>query len=167
MMVQRKVLWSLGAGVVLALGIVSCGGESTAPPAETSPEPPPSAATHRSHVADDGPFTGPEYDGDHTLPGDPIAGEAVYRGHCIACHGADGHGNGGLTGADFVRDHRRLAKNNDTLLRSIRDGIPNMPAMPAHATLLTETERRDALSYIRVTFGPAPAAPVAAAAATP
>ncbi len=161
-MVQRKVFWSVGLGVVLALAMVSCGGES-APPATTTAPPP--TTTHRSRIHDDGPFIGPDYDGDHTLPGDPIAGATVYRAHCIACHGADGHGNGGLTGADFVRDHRRLAKNNDALLRSIRDGIPNTPAMPSHATILTETERSDALSYIRATFGTAPGPATATASA--
>jgi mono/diheme cytochrome c family protein len=98
-------------------------------------------------------MTGPEYDGDHSLPGDPVAGETVYRTNCIACHAADGRGNGGITGADLAGDPRRLAKNNDTLLRSIREGVSASPAMPAHRDILTDQQMRDALSYVRSHFG--------------
>ncbi len=158
------------------LAAVACGGEASPPPT-SAPEAPPSTATSagshsRRSRYPEGPFTGPEFDGDHSVPGDPVAGEAVFRANCIACHGADGRGNGGLTGANFIDDHSRLAKNNDTLIHSITVGIPNSPPMPAHQALLTETQIRDALSYVRVHFGgspaPTPAAdPTAAPAAPP
>lgn len=128
-----------------------CGGEpevTTPPPATTT-----SAAGGGGGGAASGALTGPEFEGDHSLPGDPVAGEAVYRASCSACHTESGRGNGGITGADFVGDRRRLAKNNDTLLRSIREGIPNQPPMPAHRDLLTDQQMRDALSYIRQRFG--------------
>ena len=157
-------------GLAFAAMIVSCGseGEGAAPippPVEEAATPTRSGSGAGSSAAADGPLTGPEYDGDHSLPGDPVAGEVVYRTSCLACHGANGRGNGGITGADFIGDRRRLAKNNDTLLRSIREGIPNSPAMPGHAALLSDTQMRDALSYVRATFGapaaaePAPATP--------
>jgi mono/diheme cytochrome c family protein len=99
-------------------------------------------------------MVGPEFEGDHSLPGDAVAGEVVYRANCIACHAENGRGNGGMTGADFVGDRRRLSKNNDTLLRSIREGVPNSPPMPAHQDILTDQQMRDALSYVRQHFGP-------------
>ena len=91
--------------------------------------------------------------GDHSLPGDPEAGAEVYGRICVACHGADGTGNGGITGADFVHDESRLSKSNEELLTSIENGIPNNPPMPPQGDNLSEQERKDALSYIRREFG--------------
>ena len=91
---------------------------------------------------------------DRGLPGDPDAGEAIYQRTCVACHGADGRGNGGVTGADFVGDASRLAKSNRELLRSIRDGVTTgSQPMPAQRDNLSEEEMRDVLSYIRREFG--------------
>lgn len=159
----------------IALALAACGGEASPPPSSAAPPPPAtttaSAGSHARHSRfPEGPFTGPQYDGDHSVPGDPVAGEAVFRANCVACHGADGRGNGGMTGADFVDDHSRLAKNNETLLHSITFGVPNSPPMPAHQAILNETQIRDALSYLRVHFGGSPApspAPAATAETTP
>jgi mono/diheme cytochrome c family protein len=88
------------------------------------------------------------------MPGDPDAGAAVYASTCVACHAANGQGNGGMTGADFVNDESRLAKDNAVLIRSITDGVLTAsPPMPGHGTILTETQIRDVLSYIRREFG--------------
>lgn len=151
--VQRSTL-------VLALLLGACGGEPEAPataasePAATTPTTTASTAGSRSRSrSDDFDPNAPEYQGDHSLPGDPVAGEIVYRANCVACHDARGTGNGGMTGADFVHDRRRLSKNNETLLRSIAEGIQASPAMPAHRDILNEQQMRDALSYIRQTFG--------------
>ena len=156
--------------VALALGMLACSGGAAAPTTEVTP--PRTTASHARHSRfPEGPFTGPQYDGDHSLPGDPVAGELVFTTTCLPCHGADGRGNGGMTGADFIDDHSRLAKNNETLLRSITEGIPNSPPMPSHRAILTEVQIRDALSYLRVHFGGTPApdgaelAPAADAAA--
>lgn len=92
--------------------------------------------------------------GDHSLPGDPVAGAEVYAANCVACHDAHGTGNGGLTGANFVGDPTRLAKTNEQLLTSIRDGVTTgATPMPAHAELLTDEQMHDALAYIRHEFG--------------
>ena len=155
-MIDRKLLVGLGLGTALAIAIASCGGESAEPTPPTPPAAPaPSTASGAgARGAAAGPMTGPEFDGDHSLPGDPVAGQIVYQASCVACHAANGRGNGGLTGADFVGDRRRLAQNNDTLLRSIREGVPTAsPAMPAHRDILSDTQMRDALSYVRATFG--------------
>ncbi len=91
---------------------------------------------------------------DRSLPGDADAGEAIYQRICVACHAADGRGNGGMTGADFVGDETRLAKSNDELLTAIRDGVTTgSTPMPAQRDALSDEEMRDVLSYIRREFG--------------
>jgi len=90
----------------------------------------------------------------HPLPGDPEAGAAVYSKICIACHQADGSGMNGMLAADFVKDKSRLAKSNEELLNSIRNGIiKDNRIMPPQKDILTPTEMADALSYVRKTFG--------------
>lgn len=91
---------------------------------------------------------------DLSLPGDPAAGEAVYTANCLPCHGADGTGNGGVTGGNFIAEPERLQKGNDVLLGEIADGINrNGRVMTAFKDTLTEQQRKDALSYIRHHFG--------------
>ena len=92
--------------------------------------------------------------GDHALPGDPEKGKAVYEQYCQSCHGPDGKGNGGTTGADFVGDKSRLAKSNEDLLKSIREGTQGkIGMMPAQKDILSDEQMKDALAYIRKTFG--------------
>lgn len=92
--------------------------------------------------------------GDHSLPGDPEKGKAVYEQYCQSCHGPDGKGNGGTTGANFVDDKSRLAKSNEELLKSIREGMQGkIGMMPAQKDILSDEQIKDALSYIRKTFG--------------
>lgn len=94
----------------------------------------------------------------------PDPGEAPYRRTCVACHGADGKGNGQKTGADFTRPEGVLTHPDEELLRSIHDGKQGpIGVMPAHRLLLKEGEDRAVLAYVRTTFGagiaPAPAVP--------
>ena len=89
---------------------------------------------------------------DSSLPGDPAAGQAIYVANCQACHGADGRGNGGI-GGDFVGEPARLQQSNEVLLGRIADGITGARTMPPQRDLLSEEERRNALSYLRQTFG--------------
>lgn len=153
-MERQSMLISLALAGALGGALVACGADEAAPTPPTTPPPSTtSTPTGSGGGAAEAPLTGPDYDGDHSLPGDPVAGETVYRTNCIACHAADGRGNGGITGADLARDPRRLAKNNDALLRSIREGVSASPAMPAHRDILTDQQMRDALSYVRATFG--------------
>jgi mono/diheme cytochrome c family protein len=161
---RRRVVIASVSATVLTL-FAACGGEDAASSSDVAPDT--TATTTASAMggatamggasamggADFDP-NAPEYQGDHSLPGDPVAGEEVYRASCLACHAADGKGNGGITGANLVDDRRRLAKNNDTLLHSIREGVlTTSPAMPPHKDILTEVQIRDALSYVRRTFG--------------
>ncbi|MBX3249025.1 MAG: cytochrome c [Myxococcales bacterium] len=146
-----------GALGAMLLALASCGGSEA-----TSEEPAAEQAATASATSMAGARGGaaafdpnaPEYQGDHSLTGDPTAGAAVYQANCVACHAADGRANGGVTGADLVGDPRRLAKNNDTLLRAIRDGVLDAsPAMPPHRDILTDEQICDALAYVRSTFG--------------
>jgi len=131
---QRTLVFALLLGVVALTG---CKGEEEE-----------SAATTEA------PAESPAPEVDRSLPGDPEAGALVYNRICVACHGADGRGNGGVTGADFVGDPSRLAKGNDVLIHSITVGILDKnPPMPAQGQALSEQEIRDALSYVRQTFG--------------
>lgn len=87
-------------------------------------------------------------------PGDPVAGQKVYDKICKACHMADGKGMGGALAADFVADKTRLQKPDSALLKSIAEGIKGKKAvMPPQKDALSEQERKDALAYIRKTFG--------------
>lgn len=104
-------------------------------------------------------------------PSDP--GEAAYRRTCIACHGADGGGNGAKTGASFTAQDGPLTRPDAELLASIRDGKKGpIGVMPPHRALLTEAETVSVLAYVRRTFGPtivptsASAAPSASAPAS-
>lgn len=91
---------------------------------------------------------------DHPLPGDPVAGEEVYKRICVACHQLDGSGLNGMLAADFVKDKSRLAKSNEVLLNSIREGIvADGKVMPPQKDVLTDEEINNAIAYIRKTFG--------------
>jgi mono/diheme cytochrome c family protein len=91
---------------------------------------------------------------DTSLPGDPDRGEAVYQRVCLACHAADGRGNGGLTGGNFIDQPERLQQDNAVLIGRITNGIlDKTPPMPAQGGILSEQEIKDALSYVRREFG--------------
>ncbi|HMU28589.1 MAG: cytochrome c [Nitrospira sp.] len=88
------------------------------------------------------------------FPPDAAKGKAVYERHCLACHGAGGRGDGpdaaGLTvpPANFHR-FKSFLKSDEELLRTIEHGVVFSP-MHAWQGQLTETERQDALAYIRL-----------------
>ena len=84
-------------------------------------------------------------------------GEKVYAQTCIACHGANG--KGAIPGvSDFTKADGPLAKSDDTLFASIRDGLvtPGKPlSMPAKGgnPSLTEDQIQAVLDYLRSSFG--------------
>jgi mono/diheme cytochrome c family protein len=83
-------------------------------------------------------------------------GEAAYRKTCIACHGADGRGNGGKTAADFALPTGVLKKQDAVLLASITHGATGpIGVMPPHKALLSAADIAAVLAYVRQTFGPA------------
>jgi mono/diheme cytochrome c family protein len=84
-------------------------------------------------------------------------GEQIYHRYCIGCHGADGRGNGGITGADFTAADGPLTQRDQaTLIASVRDGKRGERAtMPAHAPVLTEAQIEAVVAYVRTRFAPA------------
>ncbi len=88
------------------------------------------------------------------FPPDAANGKAVYERHCLSCHGAGGRGDGPdaaslrVPPANFHR-FKSFLKSDEELLRTIEHGIVFSP-MHAWQGQLTETERQDALAYIRL-----------------
>ena len=88
------------------------------------------------------------------FPADVTRGRAVYERHCLACHGVGGWGDGPAAAALRVPPanfHRftSVLKSDEELLRTIEHGVVFSP-MHAWQGILTETERQDALAYIRL-----------------
>jgi mono/diheme cytochrome c family protein len=79
------------------------------------------------------------------------AGEKIYRTYCVACHQPNGRGIPGGA-ADFVGDRTRLAKSDAQLLEVIGTGV-DAKGMPAFKAILSTSQRRNVLAYIRATFG--------------
>lgn len=139
---MRRLGLGLTLGVALALGACS--------------EPPPRAQ-------DQWPITPAEL-GMGGAPAD--LGALAYSRTCIACHGADGKGNGAKTGADLSAPDGPLSRPDEQLLVSILDGKQGtIGVMPAHRALLSAAEATAVLAYVRRSFGAGivPHAPDAAA----
>jgi mono/diheme cytochrome c family protein len=88
-------------------------------------------------------------------------GESTYRQYCIGCHGMDGRGNGGVTGADLTAVQGPLATKSDAeLLASVRDGRRGQRAtMPAHAPVLNTVQLQEVIAFVKRHYAPATPAP--------
>lgn len=86
-------------------------------------------------------------------PGHPDRGEAIYKEHCLRCHGRYGDGDGpdaqGLIvrPADFHTDRSR-AKTDFELLITISNGVLFSP-MHSWRGRLTDEEMMDVIEYVR------------------
>jgi mono/diheme cytochrome c family protein len=80
---------------------------------------------------------------------DLAAGQDVYFSICVSCHGPDGHGADTHIPSFIYRE--RLEKDDVTLRRSIRDGVPDR--MPPWGGYLDDDRIADVLAYIRHRFG--------------
>ena len=103
----------------------------------------------RAELAREGPSAAP-------LPAADDAAELTYRRYCIGCHGDDGHGNDGTTGADLAAIDGPLTKRSDAeLMASVRDGkVGKLATMPAHKPILSESQIAAVLAYVRKQFAP-------------
>jgi mono/diheme cytochrome c family protein len=120
------------AGVLTLLSLTACGSERGADQWPIS----------RGELAGKTPTTGAK------------SPEGTYRQYCIGCHGADGRGNGGTTGADFTGPNSPLRAHGDgELIASVRDGKRGVTAtMPAHSPVLSEAQIAELIGYLRSRF---------------
>jgi len=88
-----------------------------------------------------------------TVRGNPKAGEAVYKQHCLRCHGEKLDGNGPeardliVQPADLTSDRSRT-KSDWELLVPLANGVLFTP-MHSYRGKLTDEQMLDVLSYIR------------------
>lgn len=87
---------------------------------------------------------------------DLATGQGIYDQTCIACHGADGKGS--IPGVAKLTDDAALAKSDDELFTSIKNGLhPQgaMLSMPAKGgnPALTDADISAVLAFIRKKFG--------------
>jgi cytochrome c oxidase cbb3-type subunit 3 len=88
------------------------------------------------------------------VPGNPENGQKVYNTYCVACHGANGKGDGAMAKVLDVKpaDHTNAKKmaelSNGDLHKAIADGTDKM--MPAWKGILSDKEIDDVLGYIRL-----------------
>ena len=103
--------------------------------------------------------------GTATIRGTPEAGKIIFEERCASCHGLQGRGDGPQ--APFLSPQPAslisagtAVKSDQELLKVIANGKPRT-AMPAWNGLLTESQQRDVVAYIRtlIRFYPKPLTP--------
>lgn len=88
--------------------------------------------------------------------GDPEAGAVTYEQYCSPCHGPKGKGNGMLTNLLSAKpaDHTNRLKmddmTNEELVNIITNGTGKESLMPAWKDILTESEIKSVVGYIRL-----------------
>ena len=89
-------------------------------------------------------------------PAEVAAGEKLYNQTCVACHGPTG--KGAIPGvADLTKSDGALAKSDDVLFKSIKEGFQSPGAalaMPPNGgnPALKDEDIRALLAYLRSTF---------------
>ena len=82
--------------------------------------------------------------------------ELTFRRYCVGCHGMDGRGNEGTTGADLAAEDGPLRTRTDAqLIGSVHDGkVGKLASMPAHRPILSDSQIAAVVGYVRAKFGP-------------
>ena len=73
-------------------------------------------------------------------------GRSQFRFNCSMCHGLDAQGT--LKGPNLTSGRWSHGGSDGALFRTIRQGVPGT-LMPAHESILTETETWQVISYLR------------------
>lgn len=86
-------------------------------------------------------------------------GSTLYRQYCVSCHGIKGVGGPNVPKSIRRPDYFRPPALNDTehtwhhtdenLIKTILDGSPRTPAMPAWKKVITKSQARDLVDYIK------------------
>jgi cytochrome c oxidase cbb3-type subunit 3 len=88
------------------------------------------------------------------VPGNPENGQKIYNTYCVACHGANGKGDGAMAKvldvkpADHTNGKKMAELSNGDLRKAITDGTDKF--MPAWEGILSDKETDDVLGYIRL-----------------
>lgn len=88
--------------------------------------------------------------------GDPEAGAVIYRQYCSPCHGPKGQGDGVLNDLLTIKpaDHTNRLKMdemaNEVIIDIIANGRGKESAMPAWKEILTESDIKSVVGYIRL-----------------
>jgi disulfide bond formation protein DsbB len=131
---KRMRILALTAGVLVAAGVVACGG-----PAAPTAAPPASKPTAAAKV------------------GDATRGQQLFTQSCVSCHGPDAKGLPGL-GKDMTTSAFIKAQSDAQLLDFIKKGRPvgdpanttkvDMPPKGGNPAL-TDTQLMDIIAFIR------------------
>jgi mono/diheme cytochrome c family protein len=86
-------------------------------------------------------------------------GAALYRGHCAACHGIDGNGNGPkatgmLPSPTNFRDAAAMGARSDNALEQAILAGKSSTAMPGYGTIFDAHEVAALVAYLRSLSGP-------------
>src|SRR5262245_40028062 len=87
----------------------------------------------------------------NTSPTDLIRGEQLFKGQCAGCHGPKGEGG---RGAVLAQPRLRRATDDESLFRTIRDGVSGTE-MPG-ADTITSREIWQIAGYVRSLWRVAP-----------
>jgi mono/diheme cytochrome c family protein/glucose/arabinose dehydrogenase len=88
-------------------------------------------------------------------PGNPDAGQAIFRANCVICHQWDGRGSKQVGTPDFTMAGGPLTKPDDQLIHQITFGGK---VMPPFGHVLPAQDIADVLSYLHQAFGKAASA---------
>ncbi|WHY90483.1 c-type cytochrome [Neobacillus cucumis] len=77
-----------------------------------------------------------------------VAGEKIYRQHCLACHGQTGKGEGTKVGTALNNQQFLSTVTNRDLYEYVKSGR-NGTDMPAYGTILSEKDINQLVTFIR------------------